>query len=136
MKRCFPVSIQYEELRIKRLGQGHNNVPWIGFPKNMFKLMAKKIIQGFFQQFWDFFQQFWEKALGQNWEKKIDLTAKLGEINNIEHNKCSKIYSQNQVILESIMPTRGATIRQKAYCDMENLHCDTPVIFISVYYCP
>ena len=98
--------------------------------------MAKKIIQGFFQQFWDFFQQFWEKALGQNWEKKIDLTAKLGEINNIEHNKCSKIYSQNQVILESIMPTRGATIRQKAYCDMENLHCDTPVIFISVYYCP
>ena len=29
------------------------------------------------------FKQFWEKAPGQNWEKKIDLTAKLGEINNI-----------------------------------------------------
>ena len=28
-----------------------------------------------------FFQQFWEKAPGQNWEKMIDLTAKLGEIN-------------------------------------------------------
>ena len=38
-----------------------------------------------------FFQQFWEKAYGQNWEKMIDLTAKLGEINNIEHNRGSKI---------------------------------------------
>ena len=46
----------------------------------------------------DFFQQFWEKACGQNWEKMIDLTAKLGEINDIEHNKGSKIYPQNQVI--------------------------------------
>ena len=34
-----------------------------------------------------FFQQFWEKALGQNWEKIINLTSKLGEINDIEHNK-------------------------------------------------
>ena len=33
----------------------------------------------------------------------IDLTAKLGEINDIEHNKGSKIYSQNQVILDCIM---------------------------------
>ena len=32
-----------------------------------------------------FFQQFWEKATGLNWEKIIDLTAKFGEINNIEH---------------------------------------------------
>ena len=30
--------------------------------------------------------------------KMIDLTAKLGEINDIEHNKGSKIYPQNQVI--------------------------------------
>ena len=37
-----------------------------------------------------FFQQFWEKTPGQNWEKMIDLTAKLGEINDIEHNKGSK----------------------------------------------
>ena len=28
----------------------------------------------------------------------IDLTSKLGEINDIEHNKWSKIYPQNQVI--------------------------------------
>ena len=35
----------------------------------------------------------------------IDLTSKLGEINNLEHNKGSKIYSQNQVILDSIMPS-------------------------------
>ena len=51
-----------------------------------------------------FFQQFWEKAPGQNWEKMIDLTLKLGEINDIEHNKASKIYPQNQVILDCIMP--------------------------------
>ena len=48
-------------------------------------------------------QQFWEKALGQNCEKMIKLTSKLGEFNNIEHNKGSKIYPQNQVILDCIM---------------------------------
>ena len=32
--------------------------------------------------------------------KMIDLTAKLGEIDDIEHNKGSKIYLQNQVILD------------------------------------
>ena len=52
-----------------------------------------------------FFQQLWELAPGQNWEKMIALTAKLGEINDIEHNKGSKIYLQNQVILDCIMPT-------------------------------
>ena len=51
-----------------------------------------------------FFQQFWKKAPGQNWEKMIDLTDKLGEINDVEHNK-GKIYPQNQVILDCIMPT-------------------------------
>ena len=50
-----------------------------------------------------FFQQFWEKAPGQNWEKMINLTSKLGEINTIEHNEGSKIYPQNQVILDCIM---------------------------------
>ena len=36
----------------------------------------------------------------------IDLTAKLGEINHIEHNKDSKKKNpQNQVILDCIMPT-------------------------------
>ena len=43
-----------------------------------------KIFQGFFQQFW-------EKAPGQNWEKMINSTSKLGEINDLEHNKGSKI---------------------------------------------
>ena len=52
-----------------------------------------------------FYQQFWEKATGQNWEKMIDLTAKLGEINDIEHNKGRKIYPQNHFILDGIMPT-------------------------------
>ena len=36
------------------------------------------------------FQQIWEKAPGQNWEKNINLTAKLGEINDIEHNRVAK----------------------------------------------
>ena len=38
-------------------------------------------------------------------KKTINLTVKLGENNNIEHNKGSKIYPQNQVILDCIMPT-------------------------------
>ena len=52
-----------------------------------------------------FLQQFWEKAPVQNWEKMIALTSKLGPINDIEHNKDSKIYPQNQVILDCIMPS-------------------------------
>ena len=35
--------------------------------------------------------------------KMIDLSSKLGEINHIEHNKGSKIYHQNQVILDCIL---------------------------------
>ena len=38
-------------------------------------------------------------------EKKIHLTSKLGEINDIEHYKGSKTYPQNQVILDCIMPS-------------------------------
>ena len=49
-----------------------------------------------------FFQQLCEKTPGQ---KMIVLTVKLGEINDIEHNKGSKIYPQNQIILDCIMPT-------------------------------
>ena len=45
-----------------------------------------------------------KKAPGQNWEKMIDLISKLGEIiNDIEHNKGSKIYPQSQFILDCIM---------------------------------
>ena len=50
-----------------------------------------------------FFQQFWEKAPGQNWEKMVVFTSKLGEINDIEHNKGRKIYPKNQVIIDCIM---------------------------------
>ena len=57
----------------------------------------------FTQRTQDFFQQFWEKAPGQNWEKMINLTSTLGEIIDIEHNKGSKLYPQNQVILDCIM---------------------------------
>ena len=46
---------------------------------------------------------FFPEILG--WEKIINLTAKLGEINNIVHNKGSKIYPQNQVILDCNMPS-------------------------------
>ena len=45
-------------------------------------------------------------APGQNWKKIIDLTSKLGEFNDIVHNKGSKIYPQNEfVILDCIMPS-------------------------------
>ena len=50
-----------------------------------------------------FFQQFWETAPSQNWEKMINLILKLGEINDIEHYKDSKIYPKNQDILDCIM---------------------------------
>ena len=52
-----------------------------------------------------FFQQFWSGSFSQNWGKMIDLTSKLEEINDIEHNKGSKTYPQNQVILDCIMPS-------------------------------
>ena len=51
------------------------------------------------------FQQFWERTPGKNWDKLIDLTSKIGEINDIEHiDKGSKIYPRNQIILDCIMP--------------------------------
>ena len=53
----------------------------------------------------DFFRQFWEMVRGQNWEKMIDLTSKLGETNDIEHNKGTKIYPKNQVFLDCILPS-------------------------------
>ena len=55
--------------------------------------------------FQSIFQQFWEKAPGQDWEIMIDLTSKLGETYNKEHNKGSKIYPQNQVILDCTIPS-------------------------------
>ena len=39
----------------------------------------------------------------QNGEKMIDLASKMEEIDDIEHNKGSKVYPQNQVILVCIM---------------------------------
>ena len=44
----------------------------------------------------------------------VDLTSKLGEINDIEHNKGSKIYPQNQVILDCIMPS--LPLKHKCLC--------------------
>ena len=52
-----------------------------------------------------FIQQYPEKVPCQNWEKMIDLTLKLGKINNIEHNNWSKLYPLNQVILDCFMPS-------------------------------
>ena len=38
-------------------------------------------------------------------KRPLAKTTKLGEINNIEHNKGSKIYPRNQIILDCIMPS-------------------------------
>ena len=55
----------------------------------------------------DTIQSFFPAILGKGpWPKlgkMIDLTSKLGEINDIEHNKGSKIYPQNQVSFDCIM---------------------------------
>ena len=37
--------------------------------------------------------------------KMINLTSKLGEVNDIEHNKGSKILPRNQVIIDCFMPS-------------------------------
>ena len=50
--------------------------------------------------------------------KMMDLTAKLGEINDIEH-KGSKIYPQNQILLDCIIPT--IPLKFKYHSDMS--HC-------------
>ena len=54
----------------------------------------------------------------------IDLTSKLGEINDIEHNKEIKIYPQNQACLDCIMssiPLKHKTLVFKYNSDMG--HC-------------
>ena len=63
-----------------------------------------------FEQFWQrafraFSSNFGKRPPAKIGKKMINLKARLGEINNIVHNKCSKIYPQNQVILDCIMPT-------------------------------
>ena len=52
-----------------------------------------------------FSSNFGKRLLTKIVKKMIDLTSKLGEINDIEHNKGSKIYPQNQVNLDFIMPS-------------------------------
>ena len=49
----------------------------------------------------------------------INLTSKLGEINNTEHDKGSKIYPKNQVISDCIMPS--IPLKHKYHSDMG--HC-------------
>ena len=46
---------------------------------------------------------FGKRPLVKIGEKMIDLTSKLGKITDIEHNKGSKMYPQNQVILDCII---------------------------------
>ena len=42
--------------------------------------------------------------MGRKETNQTNKSSKLGEINDIEYNKGSKIYPQNQVILDCIMP--------------------------------
>ena len=53
------------------------------------------------------------KGPSQNWEKMVNLTSKLGEINDIEHNKDSKIYPQI-----CIMPRLPLSTGFKYHSDM------------------
>ena len=63
----------------------------------------------FLSYFWaisGLFPAIWGKGPWPKLEKKNDrLNSKLGEINDIEHNKGRKIFPQNQVILYCILPT-------------------------------
>ena len=51
------------------------------------------------------FPAIFEKGPWPKLGKMIDLTPKLGEMNDIEHNKGSKKYPQIQVLLDFIMPS-------------------------------
>ena len=53
----------------------------------------------------------------------IGLSSKFRKINNIEHNKGSKIYPQNQVILDSIM----SSIPLKHKCLRKDIACSDTV---------
>ena len=57
----------------------------------------------------------------------IDLTSKLGEINNIQHNKGCKVFPQNQVISDCIMSTIPLVF--KYHSDMG--HCFSYVVVVS-----
>ena len=64
--------------------------------------------------------------LGKDPKPKLGKKDRLGEINDIEHNKGSKIYPQNQVILDYIMPSiplkhKCLSIIFKYHSDMS--HC-------------
>ena len=58
----------------------------------------------------------------------IDLTSKLGEINDIEHNKGSKIYPQDHVILDCMMSS--IPLKHKYHSDMG--HCFSLVVVVSL----
>ena len=47
----------------------------------------------------------WGKGPWLKLGKIIDLMLKLGKINDIKHNNGSKVYPQNQVILDCFMPS-------------------------------
>ena len=53
--------------------------------------------------------------------KMIDLTSKLGETNDIEHNKDSKIYPQNQINLDCLCQAYHINTIFKYHSDMG--HC-------------
>ena len=55
--------------------------------------------------FQGFSSNFGKRPQAKIGKKMVDLTVKLREINYIEHNKGSKIYRQNQAILDCIMPS-------------------------------
>ena len=91
------LSLLSSDYFLKKIQEHYQSVKWFGSRSGLTfysgsKIFAEVISEGLFQQFW-------EKATGQNWEKMIDLTSKLGEINDIEHNKGSKFF------LDCIMPS-------------------------------
>ena len=60
------------------------------------------------------------QAPGQNWEKILHLTSKLGKINDINHNNRSKNYPQNQVIYIVLCQAQLSVL--KYHSDMGESH--------------
>ena len=64
----------------------------------------------------------------------IDFTAKLGEINDIEHNKGSKIYPQNQVILDGMTRVSGGLKFTSDILSKQSKYCSEIFEFLGQFF--
>ena len=102
-----PLPVSYQELCLLAVQTSHHRIHHL---PNSIDPLERTGINTLFRdvaiaKFRAFSSNFGKRPLTKIGNKMIDYTSKLGEINDIEHNKGIKIYPQNKVILDSIMPS-------------------------------